>query len=204
MIIRTVLLFLPLFLTAGPVSAMQIEADPRIIISFMDKSLPPELDILRVTTDVSEDNHLIFQVQTKGERASGEDNDYVMLQIQHEKTYALIIPLNRETSATIRIYEAALQPENPLTSISFKESRINSEHPGFSVRRIERGTEFTMPLDWINFGADFSFDAYTVSASIEGDALEINDVYDQARRGRAQAKQISAITLLNSICSPKK
>ncbi|SER42634.1 hypothetical protein SAMN05421690_10268 [Nitrosomonas sp. Nm51] len=204
MIIRTVLLLLPLFLTTGPVSAMQLEADPRIIISFMDKSLPPELDILRVTADVSENNRLIFQVQTKGERASGEDSDYVMLHIQHEKAYALIIPLNRGADETVRVYEAALQPENQLIAITFKESRINREHAGFSVRRIDRGTEFTMPLGWINFGEDFGFDAYTIDASIQEDTLQINEIYDQARRGRAQVKQVSAITLLNNICSPKK
>ncbi|MCP5246522.1 MAG: hypothetical protein H6937_11490 [Burkholderiales bacterium] len=69
---KTLMLIASFFLISSPVSAMQIVADPRIIISFMDNSLPPELDILRVTTDVSEDNHLIFQVQTRGERINGK------------------------------------------------------------------------------------------------------------------------------------
>ena len=94
---KTFMLIVSFFLITAPVSAMQIEADPRIIISFMDNSLPPELDILRVTTDVSEDNHLIFQVQTKGERVSGKNSDYILLNILHEKTYELIILLNKET-----------------------------------------------------------------------------------------------------------
>lgn len=197
------LLLLPLVFT-GPVSAMQIDADPRIIISFMDKSLPPELDILRVTTDITEDNHLIFQVQTKDERDSGEKSDYVLLSIRHEKAYALIIPLNKTADEEIRVFEGELDTENKLTEITFKESRIHKEHAGFNARHIARGTEFTLPLDWINFGADFGFDAYTISANLQGDTLTINTVHDQARRGRTQAKQISAITLLNNICSPKK
>lgn len=202
--IRVLILLLQLFLVTGPVSAMQIEADPRMIVSFMDKSLPPELDILRVTTDISEDNHLIFQVQTKGERISGENNDYVLLSIQHEKTYALIIPLNKRENETIQIYEGELHPEKQLTLIAFQESGISKEHAGFSAKHIDRGVEFTMPIDWINFGADFGFDAYTIEASVQGKALQINEVYDRARRGRSQVNQISAIKLLNSICSPKK
>lgn len=204
MIARIALLFFQLSLLVGPAVAMQLEADPRVIISFMDKSLPPELDILRVTSDVTPDNHLVFQVQTKGERVGGESNDYVMLHIQHEKTYALIIPLNSDANEAVRIYEAALEPDSPLTAITFKESPLSSEYAGFDATRIERGTKFTMPLDWINFGADFGFDAYTVEATVEEDTLQINAVHDQARRGRAQPKQISAITLLNNICSPKK
>ena len=200
---RLFLLLLPLLLT-GPVSAMQIDADPRVIISFMDKSLPPALDIFRVTTDISEDNHLIFQVQTKGERADGGKSDYVLLSIQHEKAYALIIPLNKAAGEEMRVFEGELRAEDQLTAVTFKASRINIEHAGFNARHIARGAEFTMPLDWINFGADFGFDAYTIDASIQGEILKINTVYDQARRGRTQAKQMSAITLLNNICSPKK
>ena len=200
---KTFMLIVSFFLITAPVSAMQIEADPRVIISFMDKSLPPELDILRVTTDVSEDNHLIFQVQTKGERINGKNNDYILLNILHEKTYALIIPLNTETEELLLVYEGELHPEKQLATIAFNKSELNKEHAGFSTRRINRGVEFTIPLDWINFGADLGFDAYTIQASIKGNALYIDEVYDQARRG-PQEKRISAITLLNNICSPKK
>ncbi len=200
---RLLLLLLPLLLT-GPVAAMQIDADPRVIISFLDKSLPPELDILRVTTDISEDNRLVFQVQTKGERDAGERNDYILLNIQHEKTYALVIPLNKTTGEAMQVYEDELNAPNKLTAATFKTSQINKEHAGFSARHITRGAEFTLPLDWINFGTEFVFDAYTIDASIDDDMLRINAVHDQARRGRDQVKQMSAITLLNNICSPKK
>ncbi|HBV22086.1 MAG TPA: DUF1292 domain-containing protein [Nitrosomonas sp.] len=200
----TVALFLQLLLMAVPVSAMQIEADPRTIISFMDKSLSPELDILRVTTDITPDNHLVFQVKTKAERISGEDSDYLLLSIQHEKTYALLIPLSKAEGENIRVYEGVLQPGSKLTSIKFKESGISRSHAGFVARHIVRGAEFIVPLDWINFGADFGFDAFTVQAEIQESTLQISKVYDQARKGRAEEKRISAITLLNNICSPKK
>ncbi|MBA2483393.1 MAG: DUF1292 domain-containing protein, partial [Nitrosomonas sp.] len=89
---RWILLLILLFMMVGPVSAMRLDADPRSIISFLDKSLSPELDILRVKTDISPDNHLIFQVKTKGEWIGVNEHDYLLLQILHEKTYALLVP----------------------------------------------------------------------------------------------------------------
>jgi hypothetical protein len=38
---------------------------------------------------------------------------------------------------------------------------------------------------------------------MQGDMLQIIKIYDQARKGRQEARQFSAITLLNKICSPK-
>ena len=193
-----------LFFMVGPVSAMNIEADPRTIISFMDRSISPELDILRVTTDISPDNHLVFQVKTKGKWDNGEDNDYLLLQILHEKTYALLIPLNEKKESRILVYEGDLQSESQLISIAFSESALTNLHAGFDAKHIHRGAEFTVPLDWVNFGADFSFDAYTVQAEVQDNSLQISKVYDQARKGRPEEKRITAITLLNNICSPKK
>lgn len=201
---RWISVLILLLLMVGPVSAMRIDADPRSIISFLDKSIAPELDILRVITDISPDNHLIFQVKTKGEWTDVNDNNYLLLQILHEKAYALLIPLNEEKEERILIYEGDLQSESDLMSITFRGSEIYNAHTDFSAKYITRGAEFTVPLEWINFGADFSFDAYTVQAKIQGDTLKISEVYDQARKGRPQEKKISAITLLNNICSPKK
>lgn len=201
---RWILLLILLFTMAESAFAMRLDADPRSIISFLDKSIAPELDILRVKTDISPDNHLIFQVKTKGEWTDVNDHDYLLLQILHEKTYALLVPLNEEVGGKVLVFEGELQTDNPLTSISFKKSDTPIIHTGFSAEYIARGAEFTVPLEWINFGADFSFDAYTIQAKVEGDSLEISEVYDQARKGRPQEKKISAITLLNNICSPKK
>lgn len=201
---RWTLLLILLFMMVGTASAMRLDADPRSIISFLDKSIAPELDILRVKTDISPDNHLIFQVKTKGKWIDVNDHDYLLLQILHEKTYALLVPLNEELGGKVLVYEGDLQTDNPLMSIAFKESEVDNIHTDFNVKYILRGAEFTVPLEWINFGADFSFDAYTIKAKVEGDSLKISEVYDQARKGRSQEKKISAITLLNNICSPKK
>lgn len=198
------MVFIQLALMASPASGMRIDADPRMIISFADQSLSPELDILRVTTDVSEDNHLIFRVQTKGERISGDRNDYVLLNIQHEKTYAMIIPVNKETGEAVRIFEGEFLSSGSLTAIALRQSDLSDQHTGFNAKHFNRGVEFKVPLDWINFGADFGFDAYTVNATEQKQILHIHTVYDQARRGNLSTTQVSAITLLNAICSPKK
>ncbi len=192
-----------LLIMTGPASAMQIEADPRSIVAFMDKSLSPELDILRVTTDISPDNHLIFQVKTRGERLQGENNDYLLLYIMQEKTYVLLLPINKGKESQVLVYERLPQSEsNEVSRIlgKFKEDKHSAD---FNATSIFRGGEFSIPLDWLDFNADFSFDAYTVQASIHGDTLQINKVYDQARKGRPEEKRFSAIALLNKICSPK-
>ena len=197
-----VLIFL--FMMVGSVSAMQIEADPRTITSFMDKSLTPALDILRVTTNITPENHLVFQVKTRGEQIDGKNSDYLLLQILNEKTFLFLLPLNKEKGGKILIYEVFISSENhelPKTSTKVKEYH---KHAGFNARHIFQGAEFTVPLDWINYGADFSFDAYTVQASLKGNTLEISKVYDQARKGYAKEKRFSAMALLNKLCSPKR
>ncbi|MCW5599535.1 MAG: DUF1292 domain-containing protein [Nitrosomonas sp.] len=196
----TLLLF---FIIVNPVLAMKVDPDPRTIISFMDKSLPPELDILRVTTDVSSNNRLIFQVKTKGERMCGDNSDYLLLEILHEKTYLLLIPLDKEKESAVLIYKSLLQSENPIWSNISQQFKKYTHPLSFSAKHILRGAEFSIPLEWINFGTHFSFDAYTVQASMQGDMLQIIKIYDQARKGRQEARQFSAITLLNKICSPK-
>ncbi len=193
-----------LFMIARPVAAMQIEADHRTISSFMDKSLTPALDILQVTTDISADNHLLFRVKTRGEQVDEENNDYVLLQILHEKTYLFLLPLNKTKTEKALVYEGTLDPENhKLSETSGKFTEYNLP-AGFTATRTVRGAEFTIPLDWINYAADFNFDAYTIQASTPGNTLQIDKVYDQARKGRKEEKRYSAITLLNKICSPKK
>ena len=72
-----------LFFIAVPAFAMEINVNPRSIISSLDKSISPEFDILRVTTDISTDNYIIFQVKTKGERGEGEEDDYLLLSLIH-------------------------------------------------------------------------------------------------------------------------
>ena len=188
------------------VSAMQVEPDPRMIISSMDRSVSPELDILRVTADVSPDNRLVFEVKTRGERIDGIDgggDDYLLLQISHEKAYVLFIPVSKKKGGRVLIYEGSLQAESHMLPKVLTASTEPSLQAGSDVRHIFRGAEFTVPVGWIDFGGDFSFDAYTVKASRQGNTLIVGDVYDQARKGRAGEKRFSAITLLNKICTPR-
>jgi hypothetical protein len=83
---------LPLLMACSlTVSAMQIDTDPRTIVSFMDKALSPELDILSVATDISPDDHLVFQVKTRGERVEGEAGDHLLLRILHGRVYVFLV-----------------------------------------------------------------------------------------------------------------
>jgi hypothetical protein len=186
------------------VSAMQIDADPRTIVSFMDKGLSPELDILSVATDISPDNHLVFQVKTRGERARGEAADHLLLRILHEKVYVLLVPINKGDGDKVLMYETVLQPDNTLLPDALKAPQESSLPAGLNARRIVNGAEFILPVDWIDFGKEFGFDAYTVSAQVQGDTLEISRIHDQAGKGRGGSSMFSAITLLNKLCTPQR
>lgn len=196
------LLLLFMAIAGTPVSAMRIDADPRIIVSFMDKSLPPELDILQVTVDLSADNHLVFEVKTRGERVDGDGADYLLLHIRHGKARVLLIPVNQGKGDAIAMYESALQPgmQPALPRILEEPGSL----AGLGARRISRGAEFRVPLDWIDFGDTFGFDAYTVRADERQGILEIHQIYDQAGKGRDQERLPSAITLLNRLCTPQR
>jgi hypothetical protein len=185
-------------------SAMQIDADPRTIVSFMDKALSPELDILSVATDISPDNHLVFQVKTRGEREQGEVADHLLLRILHGKVYVLLVPINKGDGDKVLMYESTLQPDYPLLPQVLEQSRENDMPRHLKVERVARGVEFTLPLEWIDFGKDFGFDAYTVSAHVQGDTLEISRVHDQAGKGRDGSNKFSAVTLLNKLCTPQR
>jgi hypothetical protein len=186
------------------VSAMQIDADPRTIVSFMDKALSPELDILSVATDISPDDHLVFQVKTRGERAQGEVADHLLLRILHGKVYVFLIPINKEDGNKVLMYKTALQPDNTVLPHALKAPQESSLPAGLNARRIVNGAEFILPIEWIDFGKEFGFDAYTVSAQVQGDTLEISRVHDQAGKGRGGSNMFSAVTLLNKLCTPQR
>jgi len=193
-----------LLMVTGSVSGMKINPDPRVVVSFMDKSISPELDILRVMADISPDNHhLVFQVKTRGEHIQGNDHDYLLLHITHGKTYILLLPVNKEKENQVLVYERLSQLDD--SSPILGKFKGNSHLPNFNITPILRGGEFSVPLDWIDFNTNFNFDAYTVQARIKGDTLEVSKVYDWARKGRTHndEKPLSAITLLNKICAPK-
>jgi len=190
--------------TSLPVSAMNMFDDPRAILSFRDKALLPELDILRVMVTLSPDDDLIFQVKTKGERQQSANQDYLLLQILHEKNYVLLVSLDKERGNEVLVYESGLPSEEISRLTVNQQFQLSSLSAQFSAKHVSQGMEFSVPLEWINFGADFGYDAYTVQAHLQDNHLQIIRIYDQARKGQLEAKRFSAITLLNRICSPQR
>lgn len=200
------ILIVILFMATKSVFSMTIDPDPRIIVSFMDKTISPELDILRVMAGISSDNnHLIFEVKTRGERLQGSKRDYLLLHITHGKTYVLLLPINKEKENQVIVYERLSQSngDDHASPILGRFTR-NSSLMNFNIIPISQGGEFSIPLDWIDFNTNLSFDAYTVQAKVKGNTLEIDKVYDWARKGRTHINKesLSAITLLNKICTP--
>lgn len=190
-----VLTLLVIFVLTGisPVSAMNVYDDPRILISYMDRSLTPEQDILRVTVNVTPDNFLVFQVKTRGEQRGREHSDYFLLRVTNGQPYILLVPIDKEMGDKVFMYEDAIESENnmllesAIKPITFNASDLQAK---FSARHIRNGVEFSIPLDAINFGNNFGYDAYTVQASMQADTLQINGVYDQAGKGRGEVKTV--------------
>lgn len=190
--------------TSLSVSAMNMYDDPRTILSFRVKGLLPELDILRVMVTLSPDDELVFQIKTKGKRQQGANQDYLLLQILHEKNYVLLVSLDKERENEVLVYENRLSPEEIPRLMVNQQFQLSSLSVQFSARHVSQGTEFSVPLEWINFGEDFGYDAYTVQARLQGNRLQISRIYDQARKGQHEPKRFSTITLLNRICSPQR
>lgn len=202
---KTLLIFLLLWLTTSlPVCAMSMYDDPRTILSFRDKALSPELDILRVMVTLSPASQLIFQVKTKGERQSGAADGYLLLQILHGKHYILLIPINAQQTSHGLVYERTLQSEDAPPVLVGRKFQTVASSDGFAVKRIPQGVEFIVPLEWIDFSVDFGYDAYTVQARLQDGSLQVSHIYDQAGKGRPGPNRFSAITFLNRICSPQR
>ncbi len=200
----TCLIFFLLTGNLSPILAMNIYHDPRMLPSYMDKFLMPEYDILRITANASPNNDLVFEVKTRGETRSDNTNDYLLLHILHEKSYILLVPMNRTSEDQLLIYTRDLQSAHNLLTASPQIFRPLDQQPGFSAKRVHHGVQFSIPLNWINFNHDFGYDAYTVRANIRTDRLQINEIYDQAGKGRKEAPQFSAITLLNRLCATRR
>ncbi|ADE16193.1 conserved hypothetical protein [Nitrosococcus halophilus Nc 4] len=201
---KVALIIFVILADTAPVFAMNNYDDPRILLSFKDKSLTPELDILRVKAKISSDNQLIFEVKTRGERINGETGDYFLLQLINGKSYTLLAPINKTKEDKVLVYESTPQSKTNTPSSLSKKLKKLSPKADFSTRRIPHGIEYFISMDWINFGNDFSYDAYTAQASIQGDTLSIDEIYDQAGKGRKEEKRFSAITLLNKLCTTRK
>ncbi|MEI2767628.1 MAG: DUF1292 domain-containing protein [Nitrosomonas sp.] len=191
-----------LLLAATSVNAMEINLDPRSIISSRDNSLSPELDILRVTTDISNDDQLLFRIRNRGEAIEGNENNYYILNILHNKHYFLVVPLNAQQESTVSIYEASL--DNPDLSLSQHYSSTQEKDLTVSMSRIANGVILSVPIAWIDFSKNIGFDAYTAEITRQGDKMQVVHIYDQAIKSKAREKMFPAITLFNKLCAPKR
>ena len=191
-----------LLLAATSVNAMEINLDPRSIISSRDNSLSPELDILRVTTDISNDDQLLFRIRNRGEAIEGNENNYYILNILHNKHYFLVVPLNAQQESTVSIYEASL--DNPDLSLSQHYSSTQEKDLTVSMSRIANGVILSVPIAWIDFSKNIGFDAYTAEITRQGDKMQVVHIYDQAIKSKAREKMFPAITLFNSLFAPKR
>jgi len=191
-----------LLLAATSVNAMEINLDPRSIISSRDNSLSPELDILRVTTDISNDDQLLFRIRNRGEAIEGNENNYYILNILHNNHYFLVVPLNAQQESTVSIYEASL--DNPDLSLSQHYSSTQEKDLTVSMSRIANGVILSVPIAWIDFSKNIGFDAYTAEITRQGDKMQVVHIYDQAIKSKAREKMFPAITLFNKLCAPKR
>ena len=199
---KSLLITALLLLAATSVNAMEINLDPRSIISSRDNSLSPELDILRVTTDISNDDQLLFRIRNRGEAIEGNENNYYILNILHNKHYFLVVPLNAQQESTVSIYEASL--DNPDLSLSQHYSSTQEKDLTVSMSRIANGVILSVPIAWIDFSKNIGFDAYTAEITRQGDKMQVVHIYDQAIKSKAREKMFPAITLFNKLCAPKR
>ena len=199
---KSLLITALLLLAATSVNAMEINLDPRSIISSRDNSLSPELDILRVTTDISNDDQLLFRIRNRGEAIEGNENNYFILNILHNKHYFLVVPLNAQQESTVSIYEASL--DNPDLSLSQHYPSTQEKDLTVSMSRIANGVILSVPIAWIDFSKNIGFDAYTAEITRQGDKMQVVHIYDQAIKSKAREKMFPAITLFNKLCAPKR
>lgn len=191
-----------LLLTTTCVNAMEIIRDPRSIISSRDNSLSPELDILRVTTDISSGDQLSFQIRNRGKAIEGNENNYFILNILHNKNYFLIVPLSVQQESTVLIYETSLDNRN--LSLSQHYPLIQAKDFIASMSRIANGVAFHVPVAWIDFSKDIGFDAYTAQITKQENQMQVLYIHDQAIKSKVQEKMFPAITLFNKLCAPKR
>lgn len=199
---RLIIAFL-LLLHTTPVLSMNNYDDPRKLLSFMDQSLAAELDILRVTTKVSAQNDLVFQVKMRGESAHVDKDIYILLHITHGDTYALLVPVNKDDKVLMMLKQIPVAEKE--SRIELAREFIKQDIPaGFSVERINQGMNFSLPIDWINFDNRVGYDAYTVRARLSDNLVHIEELYDRAGKGRKTTKQFSAITFMNRLCATRR
>jgi hypothetical protein len=189
-------------LAAPPASlAMNNYDDPRVILSYMDRSLDGPQDILRVKTTITTENQLTFQVKTRAGESPTQVADYVLLEVQHERFYRYLLPLDPALGDQVLAYTAEQTTDSPLVA------GTTLSQPGSSAFRaghIPNGVEYSVPLTWLDYGAKIAFDAYTLRGQILPEGFLIEEIYDRAAKGRQERRLVSPIMLLNNLCATRR
>jgi len=195
--------FTTLAVTA-PCLAMNTYEDPRTVLSYMDKSLQAGHDILRLTTDVTENEDLVFQVKTRGEAAESGGRDYVLLQVWQKRLHLWLIPLGSSEEHAVLAYEGDPAAKGRSQAIVDGKLDVSVAAAEFSAAHIRSGVEFTVPLSWIDYREQIGFDAYTIRGRTAGNSFVVEKVYDRAAKGSRVEPRVSPIKLLNNLCATRR
>ena len=189
---------------AAPCLAMNSYDDPRTVLSYMDRSVEPARDILRLTTETSEDQGLVFQVKLRGEGSGAGPGDYLLLQIWQGRAYRWLVPLDPDTDLPVLAYQGPKEASAGAAVLSSGPMRGDRRQVEFASRHIPSGVEFEIPLSWLDYGTKIGFDAYTVTGRTQGHAFVIDEVHDRAAKGDRAARRVSPFALLNNLCATRR
>ena len=184
--------------------AMNNYDDPRVVLSYMDKSLDGSRDILRLTTTVDGNTHLAFEVKTRAEERNPQPGDYLLLEISQGRSHQLLVPIDPELGDDVLAYEQELAPGGGIRTLAESNLKAGSRDGVFRARRVPRGVDFLVPLAWIDYHEKIAFDAFTIRGQPSGEAFLVAEVYDQAGKGQNERRRFSPITLLNNLCATRK
>jgi len=189
-------------LAAPPASlAMNNYDDPRVILSYMDRSLDGPQDILRVKTTITTDDRLAFQVKTRAGEAQPQAADYILLDVQHDRSYRYLLPVDPSLGDRVLAYTAEHAADSPLKAGSTLSQPGTS---AFLAGRIPNGVEYSVPLTWLDYGAKIAFDAYTLRGQVLPEGFLIEEIYDRAVKGSQEQRLVSPIMLLNNLCATRR
>ena len=184
--------------------AMSNYDDPRVVLSYMDRSLAGARDILRLNTSVEGDTHLVFEIKTRAPEQPPEAGDYVLLQLSQGRAVQLLVPIDPALGDAVLDYQRDLAPGGEAPGLAGSVLKPGSGRGVFTARRVPRGIEFLVPLAWVDFGEKISFDAFTVKGQPTPTTFQVEAVYDQAGKGQKTRPRHSPITLLNKLCATRK